>query len=292
MDKKAFLLFSLSVFTLFFSCKNEKKENTEPRKTVTLNWEQLFNGKDLSGWTPKISKHELGNNFGETFRIEDGKMIVRYDQYEAFDKQYGHIFYEKPYAAYFLAVEYRFVGEQANGGEGWAWRNSGAMLHSQDPKTMTKNQDFPISIEAQFLGGDGENERTNLNLCTPGTNVFINDSLFTPHCVSSTSKTYHGDQWVRAGFLVLKDSLVQHYAGNQVVMEYTRPQIGGGMVNETGEGIKIDGKPLTEGYISLQSESHPIEFRKVEIIDLASVYEQKEELEKTIKTILEEEKSK
>ncbi|ETN94553.1 protein of unknown function [Zhouia amylolytica] len=287
---KSLLLSTLILFSVITSCKNEKKEvKQESKTTVTLNWEQLFNGKDLSGWTPKISKHELGENFGETFRIEDGKMVVRYDQYGAFDQQYGHIFYNQPFSAYFLAVEYRFVGEQAQEGEGWAWRNSGVMLHGQDPKTMTVNQNFPISIEAQFLGGDGENERTTLNLCTPGTNVFIKDTLFTPHCISSTSKTYHGDQWVRAGFLVLKDSLVQHYTGDKVVMEYTKPQIGGGMVNETSEGVQIEGKALTQGYISLQSESHPIEFRKVEIIDLEPIYNDKPLLETTIETILKEE---
>src|SRR5690606_39288052 len=80
------------------------------------------------------------------------------------------------------------------------------MLHGQDPHTMLKDQDFPISIEGQFLGGNGEDERTTLNLCTPGTNVVIDDALFTPHCISSTSKTYHGDEWVTADFLVLGDS--------------------------------------------------------------------------------------
>lgn len=283
----------LTVLITFTSCKNDhKKDDKAPASSnseIDLEWQQLFNGKDLSGWIPKISKHELGDNFAETFTVKDSVITVAYDGYDTFDAQYGHLFYEKPFSAYYLAVEYRFIGEQANGGEGWAWRNSGAMLHSQDPKTMTVNQDFPISIEAQLLGGDGNNERTNLNLCTPGTNVFIKDTLFTPHCINSTSRTYHGDQWVRAGFLVLKDSLVQHIADGKVVMEYTKPQIGGGMVNETSEGVKIDGKSLTEGYISLQSESHPIEFRKVEIIDLDPIYRDKEKLKTTIKNILDKE---
>src|SRR5690606_36582803 len=121
---------------------------------------------------------------------------------------------------YLLRVEYRFVGDQANGGEGWAWRNSGAMLHGQDPQTMLKDQDFPISIEGQFLCGDGSAERTTSNLCTPGTNVVIDGKLFRPHCKSSTSKTYHGDQWVTAAFLVLGDSVIKHILDGEVVLEY------------------------------------------------------------------------
>ena len=132
-------------------------------------------------------------------------MKVRYDGYEKFDQQYGHIFYKQPFFYYLLTVEYRFIGEQCPGGEGWALRNSGAMLHGQDPKTMLKDQDFPISIEAQFLGGNGKDKRSTCNLCTPGTNVVMADTLFTPHCINSKSETYHGDQWVRAEVTVLGD---------------------------------------------------------------------------------------
>jgi hypothetical protein len=231
-------------------------------------WLQLFNGKDLSDWTVKIAKHELHDNFANTFRVADGMMQVRYDGYEEFDKQYGHIFYNTPFSHYLLRVEYRFVGEQATGGEGWATRNSGAMLHCQDPATILKDQDFPISIEGQLLGGDGVNERTTSNLCTPGTHVEIDGELFTPHCVNSTSKTYHGEQWVTAEFLVLGDSVVYHILEGDTVMKYSKPQIGGGNVNPSDPKVKVDGTPLTSGFISLQSESHPIDFRKVELFDL------------------------
>jgi hypothetical protein len=231
-------------------------------------WLQLFNGKDLSDWTVKIAKHELHDNFANTFRVADGMMQVRYDGYEEFDKQYGHIFYNTPFSHYLLRVEYRFVGEQATGGEGWATRNSGAMLHCQDPATILRDQDFPISIEGQLLGGDGVNERTTSNLCTPGTHVEIDGELFTPHCVNSTSKTYHGEQWVTAEFLVLGDSVVYHILEGDTVMKYSKPQIGGGNVDPSDPKVKVDGTPLTSGYISLQSESHPIDFRKVELFDL------------------------
>lgn len=245
-------------------------------------WINLFNGKDLKDWTVKIAKHDVGENYANTFRVENGMMKVSYDGYQNFDNQYGHIFYKKPYSYYLLKLEYRFVGEQAIGGEGWATRNSGAMLHSQDPKTMLKNQDFPISIEAQLLGGDGKAERPTGNVCTPGTTIEIDHKLFTPHCLNSTSKTYAGEQWVTAEFLVLGDSVIKHIINKQTVLTYTKPKIGGGNVANFDANTKQDGKALTGGYISLQSESHPIEFKKVALFDLSSYVKDPQKLEKVL----------
>jgi hypothetical protein len=252
------LLFLLSLFII--SCNTTEHDKKE--------WRTLFNGKDLNDWDIKISGHALNDNFGNTFRLDSGKLLVRYDQYDSFRNQFGHIFYKEKFSHYLLAVEYRFVGEQAVGGAGWATRNSGAMLHAQSAASMLRDQDFPISIEAQFLGGLGEGNRSTANLCTPGTNVYMADTLFIPHCISSRSKTYDGDQWVHVELLVLGDSLIRHMVNGDTVLEYTNPQIGGGAVNNFDPAIKLDGTPLTEGYIALQSESHPIEFRKVELLEL------------------------
>ncbi|MFC4210039.1 DUF1080 domain-containing protein [Pedobacter lithocola] len=249
-------------------------------------WINLFNGKDLKDWTIKISKHNLNDNYANTFSVKNGLMKVSYDGYGAFDQQYGHIFYKKAFSAYLLKVTYRFIGQQANGGEGWALRNSGAMLHSQDPKTMLKDQDFPISVEAQILGGDGEHERHTSNVCTPGTNIFFNGKLFTQHCLDSKSKTYAGDQWVTAQFLVLGDSVIKHIIDGEVVLEYTKPQMGGGNVSNFDAKVKIDGKPLTAGYIALQSESHPIEFKTVQLYNLEPFIKNKSKLDKVVEKIL------
>ncbi len=251
-------------------------------------WINLFNGKDLKDWTVKIAKHELNDNYANTFRVENGVMKVSYDGYQDFNQQYGHIFYKKPFSTYLLKIEYRFVGEQAKGGEGWATRNSGAMLHGQAPETMLKDQDFPISIEGQLLGGDGINPRPTGNVCTPGTTIFFNGKLFTPHCLDSKSKTYHGEQWVTAEFLVLGDSIIKHIINKDTVLTYTKPQIGGGSVSNFDPKVKQDGKALTGGYISLQSESHPIEFRKVMLFDLAPYYNDKKKLEKILAKLREE----
>ena len=231
-------------------------------------WVQLFNGRDLEGWDVKITGHDLNDNFGNTFRVENGLLKVRYDGYNTFDGRFGHIFYRESFSDYIVAVEYRFVGNQAPGGPGWALRNNGIMIHSQSARSMGKDQDFPISIEVQLLGGSGSGERPTANLCTPGTHVVMDGKLFTPHCLNSRSRTYHGEQWVRVEVLVLGDSLVRHIVNGDTVLEYSKPQIGGGAVNNFDPAVKRDGTPLTEGYIALQSESHPIDFRKVEILDL------------------------
>lgn len=247
-------------------------------------WTQLFNGKDLNDWIIKIKDHPLNDNLGNTFRVEDGLLKVRYDAYENFKQQYGHIYYKKPYSHYLLVVEYRFVGEQAKGGEGWAFRNSGAMLHCQPPQTIALEQDFPISLEMQLLGGNGKDPRTTGNLCTPGTNVFLNGKLFTPHCVNSTSKTHHGDQWVHAEALVLGDSLLQHIVERDTVISYSKPQYDGKDKWVQRAGYK-DGDLISGGYISLQSESHPVEFRKVMLFNLEPYKNDPQKLRQVLATL-------
>lgn len=239
-------------------------------------WKSLFNGKNLDGWSPKIRYYNLNDNFGNTFRVSDGMIKVRYDAYaDQFGEKFGHLFYKEPFSYYRIAIEYRFVGDQIKDGPGWATRNSGVMLHCQPPETMHKNQDFPISIEVQFLGGLGNGPRSTCNLCTPGTNVVYDGKLDIRHCINSKSKTYDGDQWVRAEVLVLGDSLIQHFVNGEKVMEYTRPSIGAGNVDDFDPAVKKDGMALGSGYISLQSESHPIDFRKVEILNLCGCMDPK-----------------
>lgn len=233
----------------------------------TDKWVPLFNGQDLEGWTPKIRGYAVGENFGNTFRVQDGLLKVSYDQYDQFEERFGHLFYKTPYSHYRFRVEYRFVGEQCPGGPGWAIRNSGVMIHGEDPAGMAIGQDFPASIEVQLLGGNGRDARTTSNLCTPGTNVVMDDQLITRHCTSSTSKTYHGDQWVTAEIEVRGGKVIRHILEGETVLEYSEPQYDEADAHAKELAAK-HGKLLTSGTISLQSESHPIEFRKVEIMVL------------------------
>jgi len=228
-------------------------------------WVSIFNGKDLEGWTPKIKGYEAGDNFADTFRVADGMMSVRYDGYDSFDKKFGHIFYKAPLSHYMIRVEYRFVGDQCKGGEGWATRNSGIMLHGEMPADMAKDQDFPVSIEMQLLGGSGKGKRTTANLCTPGTNVVKEGKLFKPHCVTSTSETYHGDQWVTVEVEVRGNKIIKHLIDGNTVLEYTEPQLDDREAHSKELAEKAGTIQLSGGSISLQSESHPCDFRRVEV---------------------------
>lgn len=272
MNKKSILKISLKTLLsiVLVSCLGcSSKQAPE--------WQPLFNGEDLENWQIKITGHELNNNFGNTFRVEDGLLKVRYDNYEdGFNRQFGHLFYEEPFSSYLIGVEYRFVGEQADNHPGsWAFRNSGIMVHGQDPATMEKDQDFPNSIEVQLLGGNGSEERPTANLCTPGTQFVEDGEIVTRHCTNSSSPTFHGDQWVRAEVLVLGDSIIAHYVNGEEVMRYQKPQTDAGEL-------------LSKGTISLQSESHPVEFREVEIVDLEKYEDDPEKLEAVIEELMAE----
>jgi hypothetical protein len=262
---------ALACVVLTLAADRQRGNNPPTAKTDPdrQDWIQLFNGKNLDGWTPKFSKHDLGVNFNDTFRVENGILQVRYDKWTKFDGEFGHMFYKDQFSHYRIAAEYRFVGDQVAGGPGWARRNNGLMLHSPHPKTMLKDQDFPISIEVQLLGGLGDGKpRTTANLCTPGSNVVMNGKLHTAHCTNSTSKTYDGEQWVRVEVEILGDEVVRHFADGTKVLEYTKPQMGGGSVAPVDPAVKIDGTPMTGGYISIQAETAPTDFRKIEVLNL------------------------
>ena len=232
-------------------------------------WVSIFNGKDLEGWTPKIRYHELGDNYANTFRVQDGLMTVSYDGYKDFKETFGHIFYENPYSHYRFRMEYRFIGDQVHDGPGWAFRNSGIMLHSPHPASMGRNQKFPVSIEIQLLGGDGEKKRPTANMCSPGTHIERDGEVITKHCVDSESETYHGDQWVTVEVEVRGNDTIKHFINGELVMSYDHPQLDpkdedGGKIVKARNGDRM----LSSGYISLQSESHPIQFRNIEIMAL------------------------
>lgn len=249
-------LFFLGLIFLVFAGNTIKNTTAADPK-----WEQLFNGKNLNGWHPKIRYHDLDDNFNNTFRVENGLLKVRYDQYDKFNETFGHLFYKKPYSYYLIAAEYRFVGDQCPGSPEWAFRNNGIMFHGQAPETMKKDQDFPNSMEVQLLGGTGKGNRTTANLCTPGTQFERDGKIITQHCTNSKSQTYNGEQWVRVEVLVLADSQVIHYINGEEVMRYEKPQ------HDPAKGEKV-GEFLKSGSISIQGESHPTDFRKIEIIDL------------------------
>ena len=233
-----------------------------------LEWIQLFNGYDLDGWTPKFTGYPLGENYLNTFKVEDGLFKISYDDWDNFDNKFGHIFYREPYSQYLLRVEYRFVEDQVTNGPGWAFRNNGILFHSQPPESMALDQEFPVSIEAQMLGGNGIDDRPTANVCSPGTHYIKNGKLITAHCVNSTSQTYHGDQWVSMELQVHGSESFRHLVNGEVVFEYSGIQLDPSdpdaqRLIEAGSVVSVTG-----GYISVQAESHPLEIRKLELLPL------------------------
>ena len=265
-----FLLFG------FYACQYNNISDQEE-------WIALFNGEDLSDWTIKFANQDLDVNYRNTFRVEDRMIRIAYDAYNTFDDAYAHMYFKKPFSYYKLRFDYRFTGQQVKGGENWNVRNSGIMLHSQSAESNDYGQYFPVSIEIQLLGGLDTGERTTGNVCTPGTALVLNGKLDDRHCINSNSKTYHGDQWVNVEVIVMGGESIAHIIENDTVLKYQFPQIGGGFTNPklgekdwTSRGvvqskdiwIAQSGKILTKGYISLQAESHPIDFKNIELLNL------------------------
>jgi Domain of Unknown Function (DUF1080) len=239
-------------------------------------WIPLFNGKNLDGWTPKVKGFPLGENHADTFRVADGILQVSYDKHGRFDDRFAHLFYRDRFSHYIIAAEYRFVGDQAPGGPDWAVRNNGLMLHSQSAESMQRDQDFPISVEVQLLGGlPNGKPRSTANVCTPGTQIFRNDVMVKGHCTNSKSSTYAGDVWVRVEAEIRGGERITHRIDGQTVLEYDRPTIGGGEVTNFDPAVKVDGTLLTGGYIAIQGESHPTEFRKIELLNLSGCMDPK-----------------
>ena len=252
-----FFLAVIFITSIFISCNNQNKEGE---------WIQLFNGEDLTGWTPKIAGYEAGDNFGNTFTVEDGIIKVRYHEYDSLRNRFGHLFYEDEFSHYKLRVEYRFLGDQTPGAPGWAYRNSGLMIHGQSIESMDVNQDFPTSIEVQLLGSDSLVQMTNMNVCTPGTNIVMGGELILDHCVNTDSEYYYDDEWVTAEVVVRGNEAIYHIINGDTLIHYTQPQLD----ERDGTYAKLidlnnGDKMLSKGTISLQSEGHPIDFRKVEI---------------------------
>jgi hypothetical protein len=200
------------------------------------------------------------------------------------------MYYHKPYSYYKLKFDYRFVGNQLKGGATWNVRNSGVMLHSQSAVSNELGQGFPVSVELQMLGGLGTEARTTANVCTPGTAVMMGDTINYNHCINSTSQTYHGDQWVHAEAIVLGGESMEFFINGESVLKFQHPLIGGGFISQQYEGadfdqfgiirdkaswIAQDGQVLTEGYIALQAESHPVDFKNIALLDLCGCMDAK-----------------
>lgn len=233
-------------------------------------WKSLFNGKNLDGWTPKISGHPMGENFANTFRVEDGILKVDYDGYGKFDSQFGHLFTNIAYSRYVFRVEYRFVGKMMADAPIYVNLNSGLMIHAQTPQSMGLMQGFPASMEFQFLADEGKGKRPTGNVCTPGTNLEMNGELVTQHIVESSAPTIPADEWVRVEVEVHAGEEVIHRINGVEVLRYQRPQLDPENKLAPATDLLNAGaaKLLEHGHIALQAEGQPVWFRNIEIKSL------------------------
>lgn len=224
-------------------------------------WTAIFNGHDLTGWQVKFAGLPLGINYKNTFQVEGGVIKATYDDYETFEGRFGHLFWHASHSHYRLRFDYRFTGQQTKEAPGWAFRNSGVMVHAQPPESMTVDQEFPVSIEVQLLGQEGDSPRPTGNVCTPGTHIVIEGQLEEEHCISSSSPTYAGDGWVQAEIVVQGDKLIEHWINGHLVMEYTHPQYD--FTETDTQNLGVTTPALRAGYIAFQAESHPVEFKNI-----------------------------
>lgn len=258
-----------SALLLMSACATPGPQSQTVNDPDEREWIEMFNGRDLAGWTVKVNGHDVGVNFGNTFRVVDGMIQVRYDEYGEYNNQFAHLYYDEPFSHYLVSVEYRFTGEVQRGAPDYVLLNSGIMIHSQDPRTMLRDQDWPISVEMQFYAEVTPGQpRPTGNMCSPGTHVVYNGQLDTRHCINASGRALPREVWVRAEALVLGDSIVRHIVNGDTVLVYTQPQIGGGVVTGFDPAVKEDGRLLAEGFIALQSEGQPIDFRNVRLLDL------------------------
>jgi len=254
--RRHLLLIILPLF-LIAACTKRTDENS-------AGWIKLFNEKDLSDWVVKINHYEVGDNFDSTFSVKDGMIQVRYKHYGNFENRFGHLFYKTPFSRFHLKLEYRFTGTLQPGAPDFTILNSGVMFHSQDPASILKDQDWPISIEMQLLAGLGDGvSRPTGNMCSPGTEIFYQGAEYKGHCLNSKSKTYSPGEWVKAELIVLGDSLITHVINGDTVLQYSKPTMGGGVVTGYDSTIFKPGMPLKSGYIGLQSEGQPVEFKNI-----------------------------
>jgi hypothetical protein len=234
-------------------------------------WQSIFNGRNLDGWTPKVNHRPLGENWRDTFVVKNGTLRVSYDNYGGhFTDEFAHLIYKTPLSSYRLRLEYRFLGPSAPGVPAWAIRNSGVMLHGQAPETMALDEPYPISVEAQLLGGARGETRPTGNVCTPGTTVSFDGQPMKAHCRNSTSPTFQDGEWVRFEVEVHGRRLVRQYVNGVLVLEYGDILLDPSEFKRFANVDPADAKPvpLDHGYISLQGESSPVEFRKIELMRL------------------------
>ncbi|MBX3110386.1 MAG: DUF1080 domain-containing protein [Fimbriimonadaceae bacterium] len=97
---------------------------------------ELFNGKDLTGWTMDVPALDNDPNGKVPFIVRDGKLV-------SLGTPGGHLLTTKEYRDYKLTVVYRFTGRPGN---------CGVLVHASKLRRLSGM--FPQSMECQMQSGD------------------------------------------------------------------------------------------------------------------------------------------
>lgn len=258
--------FRLVLIFLPFLLQSYDSKKVSNNQKDTKKWVSLFNGKNLDNWTPKIVGYKSGENFGNTFRVENAILSTRYDQYDSFKNRFGALYYNKKFTNYRLRVEYRFVGDTTPGAPSWGFKDGGIQYHCQAPASVGLNQPFPVCLEYNLHGGNGKEERPTGEICTSGMFVEIDGKRNTSNCTTPTVKrTFNRDEWITAEIDV-RNGKIAHFVNGEQIIQFENPRYDA--TNEFAKNFIVAGNDLVkDGYISLQSNSHPMDFRKIEIME-------------------------
>jgi len=265
MNRKILVLLIVVFFSFLNNAESQPSlsSNEKPEITQDGEWIPLFNGKDLDGWTLKVTGYKPGENPLNGFSVEDGILKIDYSNFDKFNGRFGHLFYKEKLSSYILHVEYRFVGEMLPDAPSYCYRNSGVMIHSQSPESMDIVQNWPVSVEVQMLGSTDSVKQTTANICTPGTTVYFKDQSTNEHCINSSSKYFYDGEWVNLDIVVQGGKTITNIVNGDTVLICSKPQIGGFLLPENYP--LPEGTLLEDGYIALQSEGQPLEFRRVDL---------------------------
>lgn len=254
MKQLRWLLLILPFLVLLISAKKDVNKSAP-------HWLNLFNGKNLNGWTPKIAGYKSGENFGNTFRVEQGILSTRYNAYDTFNNRFGALFYNKPFKDFRLKVEYRFTGDTVRGAPSWGYKDGGIQYFCEPPQSMKIDQSFPICLEYNLLG-----TRPSGEICANGMYVQINGKRNPDYCnVPTVKKQVPADDWVTAEIEV-HNGTIKHFINGEEVLSFEDPHydstnaIAKNFINGTDTKV-------SSGFISLQSNSHPMDFKSVAIIE-------------------------
>jgi hypothetical protein len=254
-----------------FACGCAATVATTEHQQPARKWQPLFDGRTLNGWTPKVVGYPAGEDPLQTFRVKDGVIYVSYDKYGGkMDGRWAHLFYKEPFKAFHLSLDYRFVGEEM-----LPLRptpvNSGVMFDSQSPESMALGQGYPIAVEGQLLGAyPAGPPRFNGSFCTMGTKIFGQDKDL-GHCVASSVAPASMGTWVHYELEVTADGHASESIDGKSTVSVDRVELDPSFTRFPIKNLieAANGRlQLNGGYIALQSEGHPIEFRNIRIMPL------------------------